>query len=164
MKKKKVKALAKLANLLPATYIIRDHSEGATLGELYRLREEEGKPTDDLPSAEESKYGYDTMMRVTSQAFDRINHLRRLKKAYKENGTQGIKDYVLWVDAHNRRIAPLLRELTKAEPEEVPEGLLEIARGSVSRFWQSLVLFLYSFVATFSSSSKIDDENGNPPT
>lgn len=154
MKKKTVKALSRLAQILPPAYLVRDHTEGVTLRDIYEIREKEGEDTDDLPDPSVLEYGYDTIYRVKSEGLDKINHLRRLKKAWKDEGTKGVQTYILWVDQHTRRYDPRIESLLNSPPPKVDDRLVDIAKANVSFFWKSLISFLLSFYHSFLATSE----------
>ena len=41
---------------------------------------------------------------VKGEALFKVNHERRLKRAYERDGVQGIKNYYKWVDSNNKRL------------------------------------------------------------
>ena len=141
MKKKKAKALKQLAIALPDAFIRRPHTETGFLWELHRLVDD-GQKIEGLPVlTEENK---DSVRSITYQATEKLDHYRRLKKVYQEKGTKGIQEYIVWLNLHNKRWAEKMEGIEQVEP-----GLLEIAKMNVSSFWKSLIVFLFSFMATF---------------
>lgn len=146
MKKKRSKALAQLASILPPAYIIRPHTESAPLWKWYELRDA-GKVEVELPPMDEENA--DQILSLTYKTTEVLNHHRRLKKVYSEKGEQGIKEYIVWLDAHNRRWAKRLEGI-----EQVPKGLLDIARSNIGSFWKMLIAFLFSFVSVFGEKKR----------
>lgn len=143
MKKSRSKALKKLAELLPDAYYNRDHTETGTLAEIYRFRDENNLSFD-LPTLTEENA--DQITSIKSPNLEKINHHKRLKKAYTEKGTEGVQQYLVWLDGHNKRFAKRYKDLNV---ERLPDGLLKIAKMKVGSFWKQIVAFLYAFAITF---------------
>lgn len=153
MNKRRSKALKQLADLLPAAYITRDHSETGRLWELYNLIEEQKIEIENLPLLTEENA--DQVFTIKYPAMEILNHHKRLKKAWKEKKAKGIQEYILWLNQHNLAFAKRVQGM---EVEQLPEGLLEIAKAKVSSFWKMLFAFLFSFITVFQSQ---DDDSSN---
>lgn len=152
MNKRRSKALKQLAELLPAAYITRNHTESGLLSELYELNEKDKSLDLDLPIMTEDNC--EEFFTITYPAMEVLNHHKRLKKGWKEKGTKGIQEYLIWLERHNRNFAKRMSEM---EIEQLPEGLLYIAKMKVSSFWKSLMIFLFSFAMTFKSKKQAND-------
>lgn len=147
MKKRTAKALRLLADRLPPAYKQRSHTERGRLADFHEYVSTSGKEIPDLsPLTEENA---DTIIGVKFPNLEVLNHHRRLKKAYTENGEKGIQDYILWLTGHNKRWAAKIGEV-----EQVDAGLLAIAKGKVSGFWSALVSFLFAFASVFGVKEK----------
>ena len=151
MKKRISKALENLSKSLPPSYVIRPHTEEAALYVFYQ-KKDEGVDLPDLPVMTEDNMN--TVFKIKSNAVEVLNHHKRLKEAYTQNGTKGVQNYIIWVNQYNRKF---IESHPVKSPEDfiVDEGLLKIALGGVAEFWKSLILFLYSFVAVFSTKSAV---------
>ena len=141
MKKQKRKALEQLAIVLPDVYISRNHTSYDSLANYYKMMDD-GIKIEGLP--ELSNENADKSFGVKFDNFDKINHVKRLKRAYKSKGTTGIQEYVLWCQQHNLRFAKKHFQVKQVNPK-----ILDIAKSKVSSFWKSLIIFLYSFFITF---------------
>jgi len=153
MNKRRSKAIKELADMLPAAYVIRDHTETATLLGLMKMAEEHEALNIDLPEVTDENR--DQVFKVKGQAMEVLNHHKRLKKAWKEKGIAGIQQYIIWLDRHNRAFALRMKDM---EVGQVPQGLIEIANAKISSFWKMLIAFLFSFLTIFKSN----DDNSNP--
>jgi len=153
MNKRRSKAIKELANMLPAAYIIRDHTESVRLHELFKMAEEHEAMNIDLPEINEDNR--DKVFTLKQPAMEVLNHHKRLKKAWKEKGIAGIQQYIIWLDRHNRAFALRMKDM---DVGQVPQGLIEIANAKISSFWKMLIAFLFSFLTIFKSN----DDNSDP--
>lgn len=135
MKKKQAKALRQLAQQLPKSYEIRKHTYGVKGEDIT----EEQRKNIDFKIEEEKVY------HRTGKILNLINHYSRLKSAWNRNKEQGLADYILWLDANNKRV----NEELDTQMEMVSEELIEVAKGPMDKFWNNLIAFLYSFFSTF---------------
>lgn len=149
MKKRHSKALKELAKRLPPSFMIRKHTEHAPLYVFYQ-KIDEGQTFEGLPPlTDENK---DQIYSIKANAVELLDHHKRLKAAYEKDGTKGVQDYIIWVNTYNKAFA-------KKHAMDIPEmepGLLEIAKGKMASFWKSLIVFLFSFVAVFSTKEQND--------
>ncbi len=144
MNKRRSKALKQLAELLPAAYITRDHTETGRLSELYLMNEKDESLDLDLPVMTEDNC--DQIFSIKYPAMEILNHHKRLKAAWKKDKTKGIQDYLIWLDNHNRDFAKRMKDM---EIEQMPEGLMRIATAKIGSFWKMLIAFLFSFAMVF---------------
>ena len=149
MNKRRSKALKGLADMLPDAYYSRMHTESGTLSELHAYRDKEGLDFD-LP--ELTELNWHRVKSIRYESMELINHHKRLKKAWKEKKTEGIQEYIIWLNNHNIRFAKKMQMDVKS----VEEGLLKIAKMKVSSFWKSLIAFLVSFVFAFNQEEEND--------
>lgn len=143
MKKSKSKALKQLANVLPPAYIKRRHTEYGTLVELHDMVIKHSLKID-LPKLTEDNAN--EMKSITYDNMEILNHHRRLKKAYKKDGTEGVQKYLVWLKEHNEN---WIRNNNGMDVKEVDPSLYEIAKGKAGSFWNSLIMFLFAFAKTF---------------
>lgn len=101
MKKNIVKEIRKIAKKLPLSYI---EGQKYSKKEIIDLRERESKNNMFGQTVEQSISKESEYVIVKGEALFKVNHERRLKRAYERNGTQGIKDYYKWVDSNNKRL------------------------------------------------------------
>lgn len=147
MNKSKSKALKQLAAMLPAAYIVRNHTEQAPLHRLWELKDQ--GHNFELPAITEENA--DQLFSITYPATEILNHHKRLKRVFLEKGAAGIQEYIRWLDAHNRKWAE------KMKVDQVDPGLLEIASAKISSFWKMLIAWLVGFSMFFQ-----DDRNKQP--
>lgn len=147
MKKKYCKLLRQLAQKLPESYTIRQHTKHLYHSELPKKIKEKLKskllynPNEIFPLKEEHPF--------------EINHYKRLKKAWKQDREKGLRNYIIWLDNHNQRLLAEIEEnkkvlAKKREIKQVPKELVEIAKNTSTNFWQLLINFFYSFLTIFS--------------
>ena len=94
MKKAQIKALKKLAKMLPISIEHKENGQfvkGSALSESARQ-----SAIENHGSIDSAKY-YGTEKR----GFVEIDHVSRLKKAWSRNKEQGLVDYIQWVDLNN---------------------------------------------------------------
>ena len=140
MKKKRAKAIAKLVEQLPVSYEVRDHTQ------MFK-----GKDLTPESKAEAGHEFHDEQHYLgTRKEVFVINHYKRIKKKYAEKGTQGIIDYLEWLNLHNQMMALKYKD---GDIQQVPEKIMKIARGGVNKFWRLLMIFLFSFVKVFQNES-----------
>ena len=151
MKKKKAKALQKLAAILPVAYTYRGHTEAAKLWEWCQLKEQNGKDSNvpDLPELTDENRNQ--MFTVKSVAIEQINHYRRLKSAWASGGTKAVQDYLNWLTGHQIAWAKLETDL---QVEQVKAEISQLGKVGAGSFWSSLLNFLYSFLAVFAGKKK----------
>ena len=101
MKKELVKEIRNIAKKLPLSYV---EGQKYSKKEIIDLRERESKNSMFGQSVEQSISKESEYIMVKGEALFKVNHERRLKRAYERNGTQGIKDYYKWVDSNNKRL------------------------------------------------------------
>ena len=141
MKKAKIKALKQLSEMLPKsiTTVIESHvCKGKELPEHL---------------VKNSKFEIDGEKHYTykNRKVVEINHLNRLQKAFARNKEQGLADYIMWLDANNKRMNELFESLNLSQ---VSEDLKGIAQKGGSGFWSSLMAFLFSFYTAFVNKNK----------
>jgi hypothetical protein len=151
MKKRHIKMLVQVAQILPPVYIVRAHTTEMSLAHAYRLKDDGVELPEGLPTL--TDWNKDKVAGIKTPALDQINHLRRLKKAYEEGQEQGVKEYIVWVKGYNEKFKEMYPD---AEVKEVPEGLLKIASSKVGSFWRSLMIFLMSFSFVFKKNNADD--------
>lgn len=152
MNKQRSKALKQLAEMLPPAYITRPHTETGRLSELYRLKDEGHQFTNELPPLTEENA--DQMFSIKYEAMEVLNHHKRLKRVWKQKGTKGIQEYLVWLKNHNEQFAKRMKDM---EIEQLDPKLFEIAKMKVGSFWKSLIAFLVSF-ALFFKTDKTEEE------
>lgn len=101
MKKKYYKALENIAKKLPASY---EKGKVYTKQEIKDLRGKEAKNSTvfDAPTLmveREPEY-----IIVKNVKLYKVNHYRRLKRAYQTHGIPGINNYFRWVDQNNKKL------------------------------------------------------------
>jgi hypothetical protein len=85
----------------------------------------------------------------------KIDHYKKLKKAYSKDGIKGIQDYIIWLNQHNINMNKKFKEMQlEQRSAEVDKKLLSIAKGKATAFWSSLIQFLFSFFAVFGSEKE----------
>lgn len=148
MKKRQLKAIRTLCKILPESYT--EVSEGQYKFGYEMLRE-------DIPIPEmfQKHFDPDRMYPVRVNKLVKINHYRKIKKAYKSNGQQGIMDYMKWLDAHNAQLA---NKYQFKKIKRIDQRLLEIAMSSAEGFWQSIIMFITAFAASFLSGGSDEEE------
>lgn len=137
MKKKKIKALRFLAERLPESYTVemvgrKKLGEALTGEEINRL-------TDNGISVNAGQ-----MYRFAEPQLTKIEHSRRLKRAYADKGEAGIIEYLTWLQLNNRRVAKILK---KDYTEDAL--ILKLIKAGAGKFWSVLLMFFYSFARTF---------------
>ena len=145
MNKARSKALKGLADILPDAYIQRQHTESGRLYEFHKLIDEGHTFTTKLPQLNE--LNKDDVFSMKYNAFEILNHHKRLKAAWKNKGTVGIQEYLVWLKGHNERWVKLNNE---HKVKELDEGLYKLAIAKAGSFWSSLIAFLFSFAMMFS--------------
>ena len=101
MKKELVKEIRNIAKKLPLSYI---EGQKYSKKEIIDLRERESKNSMFGQSVEQSISKESEYVIVKGEALFKVNHERRLKRAYERDGVQGIKNYYKWVDSNNKRL------------------------------------------------------------
>jgi len=101
MKKNIVIEIRKIAKKLPLSYI---EGQKYSKKEIIDLRERESKNNMFGQTVEQSISKESEYVIVKGEALFKVNHERRLKRAYEREGVQGIKDYYKWVDSNNKRL------------------------------------------------------------
>lgn len=101
MKKDLVKEIRNIAKKLPLSYI---EGQKYSKKEIIDLRERESKNNMFGQSVEQSISKESEYIIVKGEALFKVNHERRLKRAYEREGVQGIKNYYKWVDNNNKRL------------------------------------------------------------
>jgi hypothetical protein len=101
MKKNIVKEIRKIAKKLPLSYI---EGQKYSKKEIIDLRERESKNSMFGQTIEQSISKESEYVIVKGETLFKVNHERRLKRAYEREGVQGIKDYYKWVDSNNKRL------------------------------------------------------------
>lgn len=143
MKKVRIKQLKALADRLPDSVVLVNKptivtGDKITSSEKKKL---ENKGEWEGPKATYTRKGY---------YFRPVNHLNRLKTAYKNNKEQGLIDYVLWLDRNNRKINMLYAQLEINDRlNDVDQRLIRFISQGVKNFWQNLIIFLTSFAVVF---------------
>jgi hypothetical protein len=99
MKKKLTKEIRTLAAKLPDSYV-----EGVKYRtqEIQDLRQREVKNSMFGQSIEQSISKENETIIVKGTTLFKVNHERRIKRAYLRDGIPGIKAYIKWVDANNK--------------------------------------------------------------
>jgi len=140
MKKKQIKALKKLSEMLPESVTIE--IEGTkNIKQGWELTQKE---VDSLGSKfmVDGKY----IQTLKKPKIVPLNHLNRLKTAFAINKEQGLADYILWLDANNKRMNALFE---KMNTPEIEDEILEIAKAGGKGFWSSIMQFLFVFAQIF---------------
>lgn len=150
MKKARVKALKQLADMLPPAYITRPHTETGKLFELWKLKEQ-GHNITGLPELTEENS--DKMFQIKYEATEILNHHKRLKRVWKQKGTEGVQEYLKWLKQHNEYWA---KKMTDLKIEQLDPKLYEIAQMKVNSFWKALITFLVSFFTIFQQQKEDD--------
>ena len=101
MKKELVKEIRNIAKKLPLSYV---EGQKYSKKEIIDLRERESKNSMFGQSVEQSISKESEYVIVKGEALFKVNHERRLKRAYERDGVQGIKNYYKWVDSNNKRL------------------------------------------------------------
>ena len=101
MKKELVKEIRNIAKKLPLSYI---EGQKYSKKEIVDLRERESKNNMFGQTVEQSISKESEYVIVKGEALFKVNHERRLKRAYEREGVQGIKNYYKWVDSNNKRL------------------------------------------------------------
>ncbi len=152
MKKKVVKALSRYAQMLPVSYQLYIKGKVVPLSEVAQYKSDEFIGNN--PDIDAS-----TMVKQKITQVREINHLRKLKKAYRTNGINGIQDYTLWLDRNNMNMAPVLRGIdSRLNTKPIDQRLIEIAKMAPSKFWQALMMFIASFYYSFISGTNKDSK------
>jgi hypothetical protein len=99
MKKQLTKEIRTLAAKLPDSYV-----EGVKYRtqEIQDLRQREVKNSMFGQSIEQSISKENETIIVKGTTLFKVNHERRIKRAYLRDGIPGIKSYIKWVDANNK--------------------------------------------------------------
>jgi hypothetical protein len=139
MKKKQIKALKKLSEMLPNTVVFEIEST-KTIANVYELTQKE---IDDLKVENLNQQFIRTQKQ---KKIVEVNHFNRLKTAYANGKEKGLSDYINWVDANNKYMNKIFEQL---KLEGVSDELKEIASKSGSRFWDSLINFIFAFYNIF---------------
>ena len=142
MSKAKLKALKGLSNRLPKSYVLRRHGIVRDLSDLHKANDEGADL--ELPELTEGNAG--DKYKIKRQVLEPVNHYRRLKRAFSKRGTQGVREYIIWLKHNNDKLS---RQFSDIEP--VPDGLLQIARSKSGNFWEGLLAFLYAFLRSFTN-------------
>ena len=136
MKKQQIKALKKLAEMLPESVTLVIESE---VKKGVQLTNEEINTLN-------CELDLDAIYKHKKYSIQEINHLNRLKKAYAKYKEKGLSDYINWLDRNNKRMNELFENL---QTKEIDERLLAISKEGGKGFWNSLIKFLFSFYQIF---------------
>lgn len=139
MKKSKIKALRKLASMLPKSV---EYKEGGQYIKGSALSNDQKKAVMEKHSKVNPSSYYGTEKR----GFVPINHVDRLKKAWTRNQEKGLVHYINWVDANNKKMNELNDTL---KLEEVNSEVMALADKGAKGFWKRLIQFLLAFVTAF---------------
>lgn len=142
MNKKRKKALTALSYRLPPSWEVTKVSEYMKGEDLITSDEQHGL----------DKIHPNVIYKSTGKKLIRINHKQKLKRAWSRNKTAGVMEYIKWLDNNNRYIASIVKQ--SEDVKQVDEGILNIAKGSVSSFWRQLIIFLSSFISVFASQTQ----------
>ena len=156
MKKRKLVQLKVFCKTLPESWEVKKHSTYVDSADALRLHDKTGmslpegvhEPTYKDKSGKERK----KLFKHSRPVLQKINHYKRVKKAFVKNGEQGVIDYLIWLRNNNIRVNKLLKEVDQIK--DFDQGLINIMKGGASAFWKNLMLFLYGFVKFFLSPEK----------
>ena len=99
MKKQLTKEIKALAAKLPDSYV--DGTKYRTQ-EIKDLRSREVKNSMFGQTIEQSISTENETFIVKGTTLYKVNHERRIKRAYQRENIKGIKDYIKWVDSNNK--------------------------------------------------------------
>ena len=139
MKKQQIKALKKLAEMLPESVTLAIEPE-------FKKAYELSQPQIDSLKGE---FDIEAIYKTKKYKIEPINHLNRLQKAYSRYKEQGLADYITWLDNNNKRMNKLFDGLNTSS---IDNDILEIAKKGGKGFWSSLMNFIFAFYNTFIKS------------
>lgn len=137
MKSKDKRYLMLLASNLPYCYAIRSHTESLTLSDLWQRKKKEKMKVGYLPKL--TVENENDLYTLKYRTLDRYNHYRRLKKVYREKGREGLKNYILWVNTHQRLWN---KQYKKMQVENVNPSLLAIMKQKGIGWWEYFVALI----------------------
>lgn len=90
---------------------------------------------------------------MTRVEIQKVNHYKRIKKAYNRGKEKAVIEYLKWLKLNNLKMNELFKELGEQDKISEWSGLLDDMIGSgVKGFWRTLAAFIASFLAIFGTS------------
>lgn len=159
MKKKKVKQLAALGSRLPRSY--RFVKEGSRISGV-ELRSLISKSKNKEYRKTSKDVDIEKFYILKTPGFVQINHLRKLKRHFNNNGDQGIYDYIDWLKRNNAYIDKLAKEMNlNVKSGKWKDWLDKILEGKASNIWKTFLMFFAAFFLAFDENidyGEDDDE------
>lgn len=129
MNKKILKSIRTAAAKIPVTYV---KGTGYEIREIKDLRGKEVKNTQFFTGTNPEngiliETAPETII-IKNTVLYKVNHYRRLKKAFEANGKDGVKQYLRWVDQNNKLLNSEyeVKMITKFMTEKIKAQITEI--------------------------------------
>lgn len=143
MKKRHIRVLKMLEKRLPESWTIVLYTQHAFGHDFLKADEDMSH----LPN-----FDPDLVYNKKIHKLQKINHMRKLKAAWKQDRKTGLQEYLKWLNRNNKYVNSKVSEHQKMQ--EMDKGLLRLLSLPVNRFWKGLLAFLFAFVNIFMSKEK----------